>query len=81
MFCLFVISYNYYNVYVQATSFDGVFLLVALHYIALVAIIFFIVVNKMSIYLSIYLRLTSYSGAFTKATAKLDECGVKMACL
>jgi len=51
VFCLFVISYNYYNVYVQATSFDGVFLLVALHYIALVAIIFLLWLIK---YLSIY---------------------------
>ena len=41
------------HIYVQATSFDGVFLLVAFHYIALVRnYCFFIVVNKISIYLS-----------------------------
>jgi len=44
--------------YVQATSFDGVFLLVAFHYIALVCnYCFFIVVNEISIYLSTLQRM------------------------
>jgi len=51
--CLLSICNSYYYMY-KATSFGGVFLLVAFHYIALVcSYCFFIVVNKISIYLSI----------------------------
>ena len=50
--CLLSICNSYYYMY-KATSFGGVFLLVAFHYIALVCnYCFFIVVNKISIYLS-----------------------------
>ena len=45
------------HVYVQATSFDGVFLLVAFHCTALVCNYCFIAVNKKSIYLFISLSI------------------------
>jgi len=55
---IIVINIEPTHIYVQATGFDGVFLLVAFHCIALICnYCFLIVINKISIYLSIYLSI------------------------